>query len=238
MNEKKIALVTGGNKGLGLGTSRALARLGLRVLLASRDAHRGDEAAKSLRDEGLDVHAIALDVTRDDDVHAAKAFVEREHGGLDVLVNNAGILPDSSDPGARSVFGASFDTVRRGMETNFYGALRMLQAFVPKMAERGYGRVVNVSTGMAQLSDMNGGSPGYRTSKVAQNALTRIVHDETHKKGVLTNSVCPGWVKTDMGGPNAHRSIEQGVDTIVWCATLPNDGPSGGFFRDRKPIAW
>ena len=162
-----------------------------------------------------------------------------KYSRLDVLVNNAGVFLDPmppEDPSASSVFRADIATVRYSMETNAYGPLRLCQALIPLM--RGRGRVVNVSSGMGQLSEMNGCCPGYRFSKAAINVLTRILADELRDTRIKVNSVCPGWVRTEMGGPNADRSVEEGADTIVWLATLPDDGPSGGFFRDRKPIPW
>ena len=124
------------------------------------------------------------------------------------------------------------------LETNTYGAIRMIQVFYPLLKMSDTPRIVNVSSGMGQLSEMNGGYPGYRISKTALNAVTRIVSDETQDSPLKINSVCPGWVKTDMGGPNAEVSVSEGADTIVWLATLPSDGPTGGFFRERKPIEW
>lgn len=235
----KIAVVTGANRGLGLETCRQLAGLGLTVILTSRDAHKGEQAVAGLRDSGLDVRYHPLDVTDPRSIHGLAGFVEAGFGRLDVLVNNAGVFldpMDSAEPDAASVFRAELDTVRRSMETNLYGPLLLCQALVPLM--QGSGRIVNLSSGMGQLSDMNGCCPGYRFSKVAINALTRILADELQSTHIKVNSVCPGWVRTDMGGPNAERPVEQGADTIVWLATLPDDGPSGGFFRDRKPIPW
>ena len=130
------------------------------------------------------------------------------------------------------------DTLRRALETNTLGPYQLMQKFAPMMKKAGYGRIVNLSSGMGQLEEMNGGYPGYRISKTALNALTRIFAEELLNTGVLVNSVCPGWVKTEMGGPNADRDVEEGADTIVWLATLPDDGPTGGFFRDREPIDW
>jgi NAD(P)-dependent dehydrogenase (short-subunit alcohol dehydrogenase family) len=137
-----------------------------------------------------------------------------------------------------SVFDAKVETLRKTMETNVYGPLQLIQALVPLMKEHDYGRIVNVSSGMGQLTDMGGGYPGYRLSKTSLNALTRIFANELNGTHILINTMCPGWVKTDMGGPGATRTPEQGVDTMVWLATLPNDGPTGAFFRDRKPIPW
>jgi len=237
MNEQtRIAVVTGANRGLGLETCRQLARLGLRVVLTSRDPAKGTAAAETLREEGLDVQHHTLDVTREDHVQRLAEHIDAEFGHLDVLVNNAGVFLDRYHPPGNSVLDADLDAVRGTLETNLYGALRVSQALIPLM--RGEGRVVNVSSGMGQLAEMNGCCPGYRFSKVGLNALTRILADELRDTRIKVNSVCPGWVRTDIGGPNADRSVEQGVDTIVWLATLPDDGRSGGFFRDRRVIPW
>jgi NAD(P)-dependent dehydrogenase (short-subunit alcohol dehydrogenase family) len=235
----KIAVVTGANRGLGLETCRQLARLGLTVIMTARDPARGEEAADGLRAQGLEVIFQPLDVAQPASVARLADYLEQSFGRIDVLVNNAGVFLDplgGDDPGASSVLRADIETVRTSMETNLYGALRMAQALIPMM--RGSGRVVNVSSGMGQLSDMNGCCPGYRFSKVGLNALTCILADELQRTAIKVNSVCPGWVRTDMGGPNAERPVEEGADTIVWLATLADDGPSGGFFRDRQPIAW
>lgn len=228
------AIVTGANRGLGLETCRQLAALGVRVILTSRDPAQGEAAQARLRAQGLSVLYRPLDVTDADQIAALAAFVQSEFGRLDVLVNNAGVFLDPMQNA--SVFQAELDTLRTTMETNLYGPLRLCQTLIPLM--QGRGRVVNVSSGMGQLSDMNGGCPGYRTSKTALNALTRILADELKATQIKVNSLCPGWVRTDMGGPQAERSVEQGAETIVWLATLPDDGPSGGFFRDKKPIPW
>jgi NAD(P)-dependent dehydrogenase (short-subunit alcohol dehydrogenase family) len=226
----RTALVTGANRGLGLETARRLGLEGYRVVLGARDTARGEAAAGELRAQGIDAAALELDVTAPD--AAALAAVE-----ADVLVNNAGIIPEAG-LASRSVFDVAPEVVLHGFENNTLGAYRVAQAVVPGMRERGFGRVVNVSSGMGQLSDMNGGSPAYRLSKTALNALTRILADELRGTNVLVNSVCPGWVRTDMGGPHARLSVEDGADTIVWAATLPEGGPSGGFFRKREAIPW
>jgi len=160
--------------------------------------------------------------------------VEEEFGRLDVLVNNAGI----TDPWRGTAEDPDFDAVKDVLETNLFGAWRLAKAVLPLMRRNGYGRIVNLSSGMGQLSDMGGHSPGYRVSKTGLNALTRMLASELAAENILVNSVCPGWVRTDMGGSGARRSVEEGADTPVWLATLPNGGPSGGFFRDRKPIPW
>lgn len=234
-----IAVVTGANRGLGLETCKQLARLGYEVILTSRNAEKGQAAVEACSKDGLNIHYHALDVTDADSVDRLKQYIEKTYGRLDVLVNNAGIFcepMDEHDFSSGSVFNADIDNIRASLETNTFGALRVSQALIPLM--KGRGRVVNISSGMGQLSEMNGGWPGYRLSKTGLNAITRILADELKDKQVKVNSICPGWVKTDMGGANAERSVEQGAETIVWAATLPDDGPSGGFFRDKLAIPW
>jgi NAD(P)-dependent dehydrogenase (short-subunit alcohol dehydrogenase family) len=234
-----VAVVTGANRGLGLETCRQLARRDISVVLTCRARDRGEVAAAQLRAEGLDVRFQLLDVTEAAAVDALSAFLQAEFGRLDILVNNAGVFSDPydpADPGPASIFNADLDTIRRALETNTFGALRVAQALIPLMDGRG--TVVNVSSGMGQLSDMNGCCPGYRLSKTALNAVTRILADELKHTRIRVNSVCPGWVKTDMGGAGAERSVQEGAAGIVWAACLPDDGPSGGFFRDGKPIPW
>ena len=235
----KTAVVTGANRGLGLETCRQLAQLGLTVILTSRNRAKGQAAVGELREKGPDVTFYPLDVTDARSIRQLGEFIANEYGRIDVLVNNAGVFLDpigGSDPSASSVLRADIDTLRTSMETNLYGPLRLCQALIPLM--QGSGRVVNVSSGMGQLSEMNGGCPGYRFSKTALNALTRTLADELQNTQIKVNSVCPGWVRTDMGGPDATRSVEEGAATIVWLATLAADGPSGGFFRDKEPIPW
>ena len=154
------------------------------------------------------------------------------------MVNNAAIALDFTGESAGSIFKAKISTIQQTIETNVYGPLLICQALIPLMQINNYGRVVNVSSGAGQLQDMQSGYPAYRMSKTALNSLTRMFASELEGTNILVNSVCPGWVKTDMGGPNAPRTTEQGADTIVWLATLPDEGPTGGFFRDREAIAW
>jgi NAD(P)-dependent dehydrogenase (short-subunit alcohol dehydrogenase family) len=232
---QKVAVVTGANRGMGFEVSRQLAKIGMRVILTSRDSEKGQKAAEQLRIEGLEVVYCPLDVTNPGSIASLSQFIREKFGRLDVLINNAGLLIDAPDI---SVFDAKVDTLRKTMETNVYGPLQLIQALVPLMKEHNYGRIVNVSSGMGQLTDMNGGYPAYRISKTSLNALTRIFADELQDNQILVNTMCPGWVKTDMGGPGATRTPEQGVDTMVWLATLPDGGPTGAFFRDRKPIPW
>jgi len=235
--QAKVALVTGANRGIGFETCRQLGTLGHVVLLTSRSAEKGQQAAESLRSEGLDVRHARLDVTDQASILECAERVEREFGLLHALVNNAGIMRDASARGA-SILQAKAPLLRDSLETNTLGPLLAAQAFVPLMRKAGFGRIVNVSSSMGQLSGMQGRYPGYRISKTALNAVTCILARELAGTGIKVNSVCPGWVRTDMGGADAPRSPAQGADTIVWLATLPDDGPSGGFFQDRKPIPW
>jgi NAD(P)-dependent dehydrogenase (short-subunit alcohol dehydrogenase family) len=234
---QKVAVVTGANRGMGFEASRQLAKKGYQVVLTSRDEAKGKAAAEKLQAEGLDVIFHPLDVTNDESSQKLAEFIDEQFGKLDVLVNNAAIYIDSQT-GGNSVFDAKIDTLRQTMETNVYGVLRVTQALIRLMQKQNYGRIVNVSSGAGQLTDMGSGVPTYRISKTALNALTRILANELQGKNILVNSVCPGWVKTDMGGPNAPRTPEQGVDTIVWLATLPDGSATGSFFRDRQPIDW
>jgi len=231
----RVALVTGGNRGIGYEICRQLAGKGLTVVLASRNAEAGRAAAKRLLAEGLKVETQRLDVCSPISIRAAVKAVVKRHGRIDVLVNNAGIMADAH--GAR-VIGSNPAVFRKTLDTNFHGPLLLVQAVVPLMLAAGYGRVVNLSSGLGQLQGMGAGTPAYRISKTALNALTATLAAETRGKGVLVNALCPGWVRTRMGGDNAARSVAQGADTAAWLATLPQRGPSGGLFRNRRRIAW
>ncbi len=231
MADDRVALVSGGNRGIGQEVCRQLADRGYTVVLGSRDEEQGREAAEKL---GENVHARQLDVTDEQSVNRLAESIEEEFGRLDVLVNNAGIMNDDGQSGIE----ADLDKVREALEANLFGAWRLCEAAIPLMRRGGYGRIVNVSSGLGALEDMGGGQPAYRVSKTSLNALTRILSSELRGTGILVNSVCPGWVQTDMGGSNASRTVEEGADTPVWAATLQDNGPTGGFFRDRRPIAW
>lgn len=235
--DKKVALVTGANRGLGFEACRQLAKKDIKVILTSRDKAKGKAAAEKLQVEGLDVIDYPLDVTSVERCALLTRFIQDRFGRLDILVNNAGVLLDDSESDD-SIFNLKISTLQKTLETNTFAPLVLCQALIPLMKERNYGRVVNVSSGAGQLHDMNTGYPSYRISKTALNAVTRIVANELKGTNILVNGVCPGWVKTDMGGENAPRTPEQGVDTIVWLATLPDNGPTSGFWRDRQPIDW
>ncbi|MGE0024647.1 MAG: SDR family oxidoreductase [Hyphomicrobium sp.] len=238
MTTTRTALVSGANRGIGFEIVRQLARLGVLAVIGARNKDDGLAAAEKLKPEGLDIPVVALDVNSDESPAQAVAEVKRLYGRLDILVNNAAILIDEPGGFNASLFDLKADTMRRTMETNLLGPIRLIQAAAPVMRAEGYGRIVNLSSGAGQLSDMRSGYPAYRMSKTAVNALTRIAASELSGTNIKVNAMCPGWVRTDMGGANADRSPEEGADTAVWLATLPDDGPTGGFFRDRKPIAW
>ncbi|HVP40115.1 MAG TPA: SDR family oxidoreductase [Candidatus Saccharimonadales bacterium] len=229
--EPRTALVTGGNRGIGLEVCRQLARRGLRVILTARDQRLGRGAAASLHREGLEVEFRRLDVTEAGAPEALADTLRRAERHLDVLVNNAAVYPQG---GALEV---GEDTAREAFETNLFGPLRLCRAFLPGMLERGYGRIVNVSSGDASFGEKLAGPAAYCISKTALNALT-VKLAQLARGDVKVNCVCPGWVRTRMGGPNATRGVRKGAETIVWLATLPPDGPNGGFFRDRKAIPW
>ncbi len=234
MTEQHIALVTGANRGIGFEACRQLGRRGYRVLLTSRDPEKGQAATRILSAEALAMDFFPLDVTAEESVAAAEQFVRKCYGRLDVLINNAGIyLKDD-----RSISTLSIDILRQTLETNTFGALRTCQAFLPLMKKHHYGRIVNVSSTMGQHARMRNMSAAYRLSKDALNALTQMLADSIHTSDILVNACCPGWVRTEMGGKSAPRTVEQGADTIVWLATLPSGGPTGKFFQDHKEINW
>ena len=231
----RVAVVTGANRGIGFEICRQLARAGAHVVLTSRDAAKGRVACKTLNDAGLPVIFHRLDVTSARSVDALAAFVAKQFGRADILVNNAGVL---LDPRGSRFIDSRVETYRATIDTNVLGPLQVTQALLPLMLQRNYGRIVNLSSGMGQLAEMGNSTPAYRISKTALNALTCIVAAETAGTNVLVNAACPGWVRTDMGGASAPRTATEGADTAVWLATLPNDGPTGGYFRDRQAIPW
>ena len=237
--EGKVALVTGAARGLGQAMAVGLAEAGANLLVLDRDSCV--ESIEMIGEVGQKAHEIQVDVSAMNAERADEIVAKctESMGRLDILVNCAGIFSDPYDPAdsaAASVFKADIATIRSSLETNTYGALRAAQLLIPLM--KGRGNVVNVSSGMGQLSDMNGCCPAYRLSKTAMNAVTRIFADELKETKININSVCPGWVRTDMGGPNAERTVAEGAEGIVWAACLSKDGPSGGFFRDGQPIPW
>ena len=233
-SKDKIALVSGANRGIGLETCRQLAQIGFQVILTSRDPEQGQNAIKKISLPKTKIFYHQLDVTDQRSILDLRSFVVNEFGGLDVLINNAGIYLDQGV----SAFELSIEDFRKTLDVNLFGAFQLCQAFVPLMVDHDYGRVVNISSGMGSLDKMGGMNTAYKVSKTALNALTRIFAGELSNTNVKVNAMCPGWVRTRMGGLAGPRSLEQGVDTIIWLATLPFDGPSGGCFRDRKSFPW
>lgn len=230
----KVALVTGANRGIGLEVVRQLARLGFTTLLGSRDAEKGARAAAPLSEEGLKVIPVQLDVTTQESIDALRRWAEERFGKLDALVNNAAVLYDSW----QHAVGADLRVVREAFETNTMGPWRVTEAFLPLLRLSGGGRIVNVSSESGSLADMGGGTPAYSVSKAALNVLTRKLADELRGERILVNSVCPGWVATEMGGRDAPRTAEEGAAGVVWAATPPDAGPTGSFFRDGEPLPW
>ena len=233
--ESPSVLISGGARGIGRGIARGLAERGARVVISARDAAAAERAAEELSaDVPGSVHGTQLDVSDAESIDRIIAEISSEPGRLDVLVNNAGVV-GAYEGRAGDV---DLDAVRSVLETNLFGAWHLTQAALPLLRRSEHPRIVNLSSGMGQLDEMGQGAVAYRVSKVALNALTRVLANEERDNGMLVNTMCPGWVRTDLGGPSARRSIEEGADTAIWLATLPDDGPSGGFFRDRKPIPW
>ena len=232
----RVAVVSGGNRGIGLEIVRQLAEGEIRVVLGAREIDRGKDAVRKIGPKGLKIVPATLDVTNQATIDALGKRVRSEFGRLDILVNNAGILIDQTDNPSET----DLEVVRTILETNLIGAWRLCQAFIPLMKQNHYGRIVNVSSGAGSLAEMPGSlyAPAYSFSKTALNALTIMLAAELRGTGILVNALCPGWVRTDMGGTGAPRSVQEGADTAVWLATLPDGGPTGGFFRDRRRIEW
>jgi NAD(P)-dependent dehydrogenase (short-subunit alcohol dehydrogenase family) len=235
MGEQGVALVTGANRGIGREVARQLAQGGYEVIVAARDGAKATAAAGEIEAQtGGEARPLTLDVADRDSVAAAAASVQQEPGRLDVLVNNAGI----GDFGV-SGLEPDFAEMQRVLDTNFFGAYRLTVALLGLLRASEHARIVNVSSGMGGVAEMGGWSPGYRVSKASLNAMTRILATELRDAGVLVNSACPGFVASDMGAPmGATKSVEEGAAGIVWLATLPDDGPTGGFFRDGQPVAF
>jgi NAD(P)-dependent dehydrogenase (short-subunit alcohol dehydrogenase family) len=228
-----IALVTGANRGIGREVAHQLAKWGMTVLLGARDPAKGVEAAATLAGPGRDVRPLILDVANLASIASATAWLRAQFGRLDVLVNNAAVHYDTwqraSDP--------DFTVVEEALAINTLGPWRLIQACLPLLRRSPHPRIVNVSSGAGALGELSGETPAYSLSKAALNALTMMLAADLRGSRVKVNAVCPGWVATDMGGAGG-RPVAEGAAGIVWAATLPDDGPSGGFFRDGKAIPW
>lgn len=234
MANERTALVTGANRGIGFEVCQQLGRAGFHVFLTARNEAAGSKAAAQLADQGIRADFLPLDVTHPDSVESMVAALRTKTNHLDVLINNAGICEDAE----LSIFEVDLNLVRRTIETNTLAPLLLIQQMRPLILKSPAGRIINVSSGLGALQQMSSGYPGYRLSKAALNALTRIAAAEFASSQVAVNSVSPGWVRTDMGGPSATSSVEEGADTIVWLATEAPQSLTGQFVADRSPIAW
>ena len=228
---KRTVLVTGANRGIGLAIARQLADPGRAVLLGSRELKEGQAVAKSLRRPELDIEAAHVDLTNAESIDAALSQIQASGRHIDVLVNNAGVLHE------KPLLELTDTEISDSIAVHLAGPLRLIRTLAPGMVARGYGRIVNVSSGWGSFAEGMGGPGLYGITKAALNALTvRFSKELPHS--VKVNAMCPGWVRTRMGGESASRSPDDGADTAAWLATLPDNGPTGGFFRDRKPIKW
>ena len=245
MSEKKVALITGANKGLGLETARQLGKLGYTVLIGSRDPLKGEVAARLMRNEGIDVRVVKLDVNRQVDIDAAAAMVESEFGRLDVLVNNAGVMIEKGWT-KNTTSETTLENLRATFEANLFAVHAVTKALLPALKKAAAARIVNVSSILGSVSlQATKGSPTYSTklfaynaSKAALNVYTiSLAHELRHTK-IKVNSAHPGWVKTDLGGSAAPMNVVDGAKTEVELATLGEDGPSGGFFHMGEEIPW
>ena len=245
MSEVNIALITGANKGLGLETGRQLGKLGYTVLLGSRDALKGEVAARQLRDDGVDARVVKLDVTKQADIDAAAVQIESEFGKLDVLVNNAGVMIEKGWT-KNTTSETTMENLRATFEANVFAVFAVTKAMLPLLLKSEAGRIVNLSSILGSVSlQATKGSPTYSTklfaynaSKAALNMLTISLAHELRNTKIKVNSAHPGWVKTDLGGSAAPMSVVDGAKTEVQLATLGEDGPTGGFFHTGKEIPW
>jgi NAD(P)-dependent dehydrogenase (short-subunit alcohol dehydrogenase family) len=240
----KIALITGANKGIGLETAKQLGQLGVTILVGTRDLAKGEAAAEALRGMGVDARAIKLDVVNEADRTAAAKFIEQEFGRLDILINNAGVMLDGRLRNETST--TSSKVLRETFETNFFAVVELTQILLPLIRKSDAGRIVNLSSILASLTlHATKGSPiynaktfAYDASKAALNSFTIHLAHELSGTKIKVNSAHPGWVKTDMGGDGAQMEIVDGAKTSVQLATLPADGPTGGYFHIGESLPW
>ena len=229
----KIALITGGNRGVGLEISKQLAAQGITTILTARNMHEGRPLVDELRNQWKNIWFHQLDVTEEASIRDMVEYLEEDCGKLDILINNAGILLEDD----KNIIEMDPELIRKTLETNFYGPLKVCQAFIPMLKKSDDGRIINLSSSMGQLSTMGSDSPAYRISKTALNSLSAILSNELAGSNIKVNSMDPGWVKTDMGGKGATLSVEEGADTAVWLATA-DEIPNGKFVKNRKVIPW
>jgi len=230
----RVAVVTGGNHGIGFEICKELSKVGCRVVLTSRDEEHGKQAAAKLGADKKNIVYHKLDVTDSKDIETLRDWIPKMYGRVDILINNAGVYLDEGT----SVFNVDEKIVKETLDVNFYGAFNICRALVPIMRQNGYGRIVNISSGYGAMSEMAGYHAAYRISKAALNALTLIMADELRDGDIKVNAVCPGWVNTDMGGRMAPVSAEKAAKDIVYVALMDEEGPTGSFFRHKKPIEW
>jgi NAD(P)-dependent dehydrogenase (short-subunit alcohol dehydrogenase family) len=228
----KTVLISGANRGIGFETARQLAGCGFHVFVAARSEQQGQKAARELERAGR-VSPLVLDVSDPNSIaNAASKFAPI--GRLDVLINNAGIFPDEGV----SILMASREQMTATFQTNTFGPLQITQAFLPYLKKSPAGRVINVSSGYGQIDGLSANAPTYCLSKLALNGVTIMLAEALKQHRIAVNSMCPGWVRTDMGGPSASRSVEEGADTAIWLSTEADANLTGKFFRDRKEIPW
>ena len=240
--QQRIALITGANKGIGFEISRQLADRNIKILVGARDGEKGINARNKLREDRCDAHYIDIDVRNPSSIKSSIQYIETRFKRLDILVNNAGILIDSQ----MNYLELDLDTLNQTLVTNAFGPMILGQASVPLMKRNNFGRIVNMSSTLGSLTDMANPesdyagvlAPAYRLSKTLLNGITILLANKVRGTNILVNSTCPGWVRTDMGGNEAPLSPAQGAETAVWLATLPDDGPTGGFFREKQSIGW
>jgi NAD(P)-dependent dehydrogenase (short-subunit alcohol dehydrogenase family) len=231
---ERIVLITGSNRGIGFETATQLARRGFRVVVATRDEQSGRQAAKAIQAGGGKATFLSLDVSRSDSIRNAASQFAAIAGHLDVLINNAGIYPDQG----LTILTLPRDRLAQTFQTNTFGPLEVTQAFLPYLRRAAAARVINVSSGYGQLEGLSPDVPSYCLSKLALNGLTIMLAEALQADHIAVNSMCPGWVRTDMGGPNATHSVEEGADTAVWLTDEAPHKLTGKFFRDREEIPW
>ncbi|MFL0471481.1 SDR family oxidoreductase [Priestia sp. 179-F W1.4 NHS] len=230
----KVALVTGGNRGIGYELVRQLAVDGFKVILTSRNSESGHKAMQKLKDSHLDVSFVVMDISSEASIRQAAAIVSEQYERLDVLINNAGIYLDKN----QKLVDLDPSVLEKTLETNFFGAYHVIRSFMPLMEQQAYGRIINVSSEYGAMSEMSSSGVGaYKLSKLILNGLTQLIAAES-TKDIKINAVDPGWVSSDMGGPSAPRTPQQAARSILWLATIGPEGPSGGFFKDGKQIDW
>lgn len=236
MKSPKTVFITGANRGIGLETARQLGEKGCRIYLGARRRAEGEKAAAALREKGLDVLFIEADIAEEASLSQAAFQIGQTTGHLDVLINNGAIFPDTGEN--ETILTMPHEAALRAFQTNTLGAVRAVQTLLPLLSQSHDARIINVSSGMGALADMGGMAPAYSISKTALNAVTRQLAAVLKNRGIAVNSVCPGWVRTDMGGPKAERPVEKGAETIVWLASEAPRTLTGKFLRDKKEIPW